>query len=93
MSGELLAHLAAHSPADAAEARDVARVRRLISWLRAPLDEHADPTHVTGSAIVVAEDTAILLHRHKRLGRWWVHAGGLVATRLGRGQLSVGCPG
>jgi 8-oxo-dGTP pyrophosphatase MutT (NUDIX family) len=42
----------------------------MVAWLSAPLDEHADPTHVTGSAIVVSSDGRVLLHRHKRLGRW-----------------------
>ncbi|MGM0616706.1 MAG: NUDIX hydrolase [Actinomycetota bacterium] len=69
-SAELLEHLRRHLPGDEAEARCLARTRALVRWLPAPLDEHADPTHVTGSAIVLAEDHRILLHRHKRLGRW-----------------------
>ncbi|TVP66772.1 MAG: NUDIX domain-containing protein [Nitriliruptor sp.] len=66
----LLDHLADHVPADPVEARSLARTRALVAWLSAPLDEHADPTHVTGSAIVLASDGRVLLHRHKRLGRW-----------------------
>ena len=66
----LLDHLAAHVPADPVEARSLARTRALVAWLPAPMDEHADPTHVTGSAIVLAPDGRVLLHRHKRLGRW-----------------------
>ena len=69
-SAELLEHLARHRPGDAVEARGLARTRALVAWLPAPLDEHADPTHVTGSAIVLADDGRVLLHRHKRLGRW-----------------------
>lgn len=69
-SAELLEHLARHLPGDAVEARCLARTRALVGWLPAPLDEHADPTHVTGSAIVLADDQRVLLHRHKRLGRW-----------------------
>ena len=34
-----------------------------------PLDQHADPTHVTASAIVVGPRGTVL-HRHKRLGLW-----------------------
>jgi 8-oxo-dGTP pyrophosphatase MutT (NUDIX family) len=67
---ELLVRLDAHTPASPAEARSVARVRALVAWLRSPFDEHADPTHVTGSAIVVGDDGRVLLHRHKRLGMW-----------------------
>ena len=70
MSVDLLAHLAGHRAGDAVEASSLARTRALVAWLPAPLDEHADPTHVTGSAIVVDEDDRVLLHRHKRLGRW-----------------------
>lgn len=66
----LLEHLAEHVPGGAQEARSLARTRALIAWLSAPLDEHADPTHVTGSAIVVSGDGRVLLHRHKRLDRW-----------------------
>ena len=69
-SAELLEHLARHLPGDDVEARCLARARTLVAWLPAPLDEHADPTHVTGSAIVLDGDDRVLLHRHKRLGRW-----------------------
>ena len=40
-----------------------------LDGLARPLDEHADPTHVTASAIVRSE-AGVLLHRHKRLGLW-----------------------
>ena len=66
----LLEHLAVHVPGDPVEVRSLARTRALVGWLSAPLDEHADPTHVTGSAIVLASDARVLLHRHKRLARW-----------------------
>lgn len=62
--------LAAHVPGDEDERRSLARVRHLIDWLRAPFDERADPTHVTGSAIVRGGTDRVLLHRHKRLGIW-----------------------
>lgn len=70
MSVDLLEHLARHRAGDGVEAASMARTRALVTWLPAPLDEHADPTHVTGSAIVVDEYHHVLLHRHKRLGRW-----------------------
>lgn len=67
---DLLAALAAHEPATAMEAASLRRTRALVRWLPHPFDEHADPTHVTGSAIVLGEDGRVLLHRHKRLGIW-----------------------
>lgn len=67
---DLLAHLAGHRAGDPVEAASLTRTRALVAWLPAPLDEHADPTHVTGSAIVWDEDGRVLLHRHKRLRRW-----------------------
>lgn len=67
---ELARQLDAHVPYDDLEARSLTRIRRLLSWLPRPLDEHADPMHVTGSAIVRDLDGRVLLHRHKRLGIW-----------------------
>ncbi len=37
--------------------------------LETPCDEHASPTHVTASGIVVGPRGTVL-HRHKRLGIW-----------------------
>jgi 8-oxo-dGTP pyrophosphatase MutT (NUDIX family) len=62
--------VAARVPADARETWSCRQTLAYLDWLPAPLDEHADPTHVTGSAIVVDGDGRVLLHRHKRLGRW-----------------------
>lgn len=66
----VLAQLAAHRPADPREARDLARIEALVRWLRRPFDEHADATHVTGSAVVSDGAGRVILHRHKRLGIW-----------------------
>lgn len=66
----LVAQLASHEPADARERRSLRRALTMIDWLRSPFDEHADPCHVTGSAIVVDGDGRVVLHRHKRLGIW-----------------------
>lgn len=66
----LVRQLEAHDPADDREARSLRRTLAMIRWLRDPFDEHADPCHVTGSAIVVDGDGRVLLHRHKRLGVW-----------------------
>jgi len=49
--------------------RSQARFLAELDRLDRPLDEHADPTHVTASAVVVGPRGTIL-HRHKRLGRW-----------------------
>lgn len=62
--------LARHVAGGDAEARSLAVVSSYLAWLPEPFDESADPTHVTGSAIVRDGDGRILLHRHKRLGVW-----------------------
>jgi len=56
-------------PAD--ERARVSKERMLLSLatLTRPFDEHADPTHLTASAIVVGEE-GVLLHLHKKLGMW-----------------------
>ncbi len=67
---QVLEQLAAHAPADAVEARSLARTVALSRWLDRPFDETADATHLTASAIVLDEGRRIALHRHKRLGIW-----------------------
>jgi 8-oxo-dGTP pyrophosphatase MutT (NUDIX family) len=62
--------LRGHRSREPREERALRRTLALLDWLDAPMDEHADPTHVTGSAIVRDSDGRILLHRHKRLGIW-----------------------
>jgi 8-oxo-dGTP pyrophosphatase MutT (NUDIX family) len=74
-SGERLvtqvrAEVEAHRPAGAVEVRSQRTTLRMLEWLVSPLDQAADPTHVTGSAIVVDQAGRLLLHRHKRLGIW-----------------------
>jgi 8-oxo-dGTP pyrophosphatase MutT (NUDIX family) len=58
-----------HQPSSTREV--VARERFLseLALLPAPCDEHAGPTHVTASGIVVGRRGTVL-HRHKRLGIW-----------------------
>ena len=56
----------------AVDERERASVERFLAELDRlprPFDEHADPVHVTGSAIVVG-GRGVVLHRHKRLGLW-----------------------
>lgn len=67
---DLVAELEGHRPADELERRSLVRARALVRWLPRPLDEHADPAHVTGSAIVLDVEDRVLLHRHRRLGIW-----------------------
>ena len=58
-------------PRARATRRSAGRVRRTLALPRGcprPFDEDADPTHVTGSAIVLDDDGRVVLHRHKRLG-------------------------
>ncbi len=64
------AAVAAHEPGGVREAWSCRHTLAYLDWLAAPLDEHGDPTHVTGSAIVLDAGGRVLLHRHKRLGRW-----------------------
>jgi 8-oxo-dGTP pyrophosphatase MutT (NUDIX family) len=68
--GALRDALRAHDPRDAQERRSRARSLAFLDWLASPFDEEGDPTHVTGSAIVVDGNGRLLLHRHKRLGIW-----------------------
>jgi len=61
--------VAARVPVDGRERDAVARILADLDRLAEPLSEHADPVHVTGSAIVVGRRGTVL-HRHKRLGLW-----------------------
>ena len=66
---DLLVLVESHTPASP---REVAARERFLSELRrlpAPCDEHAGPTHVTASGIVVGR-LGTVLHRHKRLAIW-----------------------
>ena len=73
------AEVAEHPTADVREAWSRRRILALLAWLPKPLDQHADPIHVTGSAIVHDGAGRVLLHRHKRLGRWLQPGGHLHA--------------
>lgn len=70
---ELLAAVTARTPVDDRERRSIeafaVELERLVALGGSPFDEHADPVHITGSAIVVGP-RGVLLHRHKRLGLW-----------------------
>jgi 8-oxo-dGTP pyrophosphatase MutT (NUDIX family) len=65
----LYALVEGHQPASPREAAARERFLQELSALSAPCDEHANPTHVTASGIVVGSRGTVL-HRHKRLGIW-----------------------
>lgn len=64
----------ARVPVDERESRSVVRFLAELDRLASPLDEHADPVHVTASAIVTGS-RGVVLHLHRRLGIW-VQPGG-----------------
>jgi len=57
------------TPVDDREARSATAFLEAAAALDRPFDEHADPTHITASAVVVG-DLGVVLLRHKRLGLW-----------------------
>ncbi len=63
------ADVAAIRPVDGREARARHRILVALGRLARPFDREADPTHVTGSAVVLGPG-GVLLHLHKRLGLW-----------------------
>jgi 8-oxo-dGTP pyrophosphatase MutT (NUDIX family) len=64
--------LLAHVVADAAERRDRDATAALVAGTDRCFDRDLyDPGHITGSAFVVdAGSGRVLLHHHRRLGRW-----------------------
>jgi 8-oxo-dGTP pyrophosphatase MutT (NUDIX family) len=58
-----------HRPASPREVAARERFLTELALLPTPCDEHAGPTHVTASGIVVGPRGTVL-HRHKRLGVW-----------------------
>lgn len=65
----LRADVVARNPLDERERESIERFVVALDTLERPLDEDADPIHVTGSAIVVGPRGVVLL-KHKRLGIW-----------------------
>ncbi|MGH9028864.1 MAG: NUDIX hydrolase [Acidimicrobiales bacterium] len=59
----------AHTPGDRREQEARERILDASERLEDPFDEHSDPVHFTGSAVVVGARGTVL-HVHKRLGRW-----------------------
>jgi 8-oxo-dGTP pyrophosphatase MutT (NUDIX family) len=58
-----------YRPVDERAAVSKERFLAEIDRLASPFDRHADPSHVTASAIVVGRRGTVL-HRHRRLGLW-----------------------
>lgn len=79
----LLDELQHYAPADALE-RD--HHAALIDLLTRGDDvftrDHFDPGHVTASCYVIDAQARLLLHRHRRLGRWLQMGGHLEADEL-----------
>ena len=73
---DVLAAVAARSPVDERERTSIEELLAIVPTLRAPFDIDADPTHITGSALIVGPRGVVLL-LHKRLGIW-VQPGGHV---------------
>lgn len=71
--------LAAHTPRDATERASLDETLHALDVLPDPLNAAADRVHVTASAIVLDGTGRVLLHRHRRIGRWMQPGGHLLA--------------
>jgi 8-oxo-dGTP pyrophosphatase MutT (NUDIX family) len=69
----------ARRPVDGREARSRHRFLVALGRLPRPFDQAADPTHVTGSSLILGP-RGVILHRHKRLGLWLQPGGHLEAA-------------
>ncbi len=63
------AQVVGRQPVDERERLSIERFGLEFEQLAFPFEEHAGPTHVTASAIVVG-GRGVVLHRHRRLGIW-----------------------
>ncbi len=66
-------------PDSGREARARDRILVAMGRLPQPFDQQADPTHITGSALILGP-RGVLLHRHKRL-KMWLQPGGHLEAR------------
>ena len=63
--------LAGRAPVDERERGSIDSLIRLAPALAHPFSEHADPVHITVSAVLVSDaGDKVALHLHKRLGMW-----------------------
>lgn len=75
-----------HSPADRREAEDAAAILAFTRRHGRPFDRAIAEGHLTGSALVVADDgSAVLLLRHRKLQRW-LQPGGHAEAGESRGE-------
>ncbi len=65
----VLASIVERRPLDDRESSSRDFTIEALRRLDRPYDRDADPTHVTGSALVIGP-RGVLLHRHKKLGIW-----------------------
>jgi 8-oxo-dGTP pyrophosphatase MutT (NUDIX family) len=79
----LLVELREYRPADGLEADHLAAIVRLLddgeeAFSRA----HFTPGHITASCYIIDGDDRLLLHHHRRLGRWLQMGGHVEAEEL-----------
>ncbi len=93
----LLQQLHDYRPADALETRHWRSIVDLVTNCAAPFSRRTfDPGHITASCFIVDHDARLLLHHHKRLGRWLQMGGHLdegetpVAAALREGREESG---
>ncbi len=77
----LRADVQRRTPIDDRERVSIERFLEALDALDQPFEENADPTHVTGSAIVVGP-RGVLLLKHKRLGIWLQPGGHIDAGEM-----------
>lgn len=67
----LLTQLRSHTPADETEARHRGEAVALLAAGDAAFSRaHHEPGHITASVFIIDGDARLLLHHHRRLGRW-----------------------
>jgi 8-oxo-dGTP pyrophosphatase MutT (NUDIX family) len=66
---QLCVEIGERDPVDERERESIERFLAEVARLDDPLSEHADPVHITGSAIVVGP-RGVVLHKHKINGLW-----------------------
>lgn len=66
----LRTRLASHDVLDAEESVAVQHLEALLRGGPDPFSRSTLPAHVTASALVLGSDRRVLLHLHRRVGRW-----------------------
>ena len=69
--GDLVSDISSRVPVDERERESIDTFLRTAPGLVDPFNEHADPVHITASAILVSDaGDKVALHLHKRLNMW-----------------------